>query len=749
MSEILDNIRSEIDKAVQQRKKYKDLVNGKVKILNDLKAQIQECVQKVSASSFENKDIYKGKLISAEESIDQILKDSAPLINRFNRDTINLGVAGATQAGKSTFLEVVSGVKLPRAKGERSGDSTTAAKSIIINSSDKKAIVYFRNKQEFVELVKAYLPENYKSRVSDIDDFRQMNLQAIYDECTKSTERYEISKLQDAQESLPYLIDYIREENKKEISLDALADYVTYFQCQDAQHRFWPVVKVVKIYCPFTALGCDQIKLTLVDLPGMGECPRVDDDMVEGLNNEVDTVLLLFLTSAIQPDRDFNTFDAIKNAQKYVKDKTKFLSFFINIDESKKENLEGQINSIKIRIKKNFTHNGEEYKQYETAVIKEDKSFNHVKVHQDVVDVLTKLVGDIDALDSDTYNGWISQLDVTDLKKQVNEIANQIKDDLPYSTDDEKEFRDKSVEMEEDKLPQFNTLEEEYEVPMIINDVRKTINTEVKKIYDRIETYPLNNPNWDADFSKQREKVKGTDILTKELGRLWTYIRREYSAIENIADDMLTNLKNDIIDNFNKIVGGENGLITQRGDDGIIEILDKISAKGVSMPFFTLAFESLLNERICFNQIVYSYIVESKLAKSISNDSRVGGLISDDSFKALEGESKEDERKHFKDKLIQVVLGVNGEMLSLICDKTPFAIASFLSAKMTYFNDCLNRTTFDAKARLDCFYNFCKAFRLELWPERFGSSSEAVVARELTKSLNEISKLIDQLNKLQ
>ena len=95
MSAILDNIRSEIDKAVQQRKKYKDLVNGKVKILNDLKAQIQECVQKVSASSFENKDIYKGKLISAEESIDQILKDSAPLINRFNRDTINLGVAGA------------------------------------------------------------------------------------------------------------------------------------------------------------------------------------------------------------------------------------------------------------------------------------------------------------------------------------------------------------------------------------------------------------------------------------------------------------------------------------------------------------------------------------------------------------------------------------------------------------------------------------------------------------------------------
>ncbi|MBR4324266.1 MAG: hypothetical protein IKP73_01920 [Bacteroidales bacterium] len=238
MSAILDNIRSEIDKAVQQRKKYKDLVNGKVKILNDLKAQIQECVQKVSASSFENKDIYKGKLISAEESIDQILKDSAPLINRFNRDTINLGVAGATQAGKSTLLEAISGVQLPRAKGKHAGDSTTAAKSIIINSSEKRALVYFRNKQQFIELVKAYLPEQYKNSVSDIADFEKLNLDSIYKNSSDSTERYEISKLQEAQKSLPYLKEHIKDNYQKEIDLADLADYVTYFQGKDDNIHF-------------------------------------------------------------------------------------------------------------------------------------------------------------------------------------------------------------------------------------------------------------------------------------------------------------------------------------------------------------------------------------------------------------------------------------------------------------------------------------------------------------------------------
>ncbi len=478
----------------------------------------------------------------------------------------------------------------------------------------------------------------------------------------------------------------------------------------------------------------------------MGECPRVDIDMVNGLNNEVDTVLLLFKTNAVQPDRDFKTFDAIKGAQKFVKDKTKFLSFFINKVEGD-VNLEGQINSIKKRIEQNFTHNDEEYREYETAVLSNDGSFNNAKVHQDVVDVLTKLVGDIDSLDSDTYNGWISQLDVTELKKQVNEIANQIKDDLPYSADDDKEFDNKKNAMIK-SLAKFNSLEDDYKVALKLSEVRKVVNAEVQKIYERIEAAPLDNPNWDVDFADERENVKGVPSPTNELIRLWTFIRREYRAVENVAEKLFSKLKSDILTKFNELVGKKD-FVSQGGDDGVRELLTKIADKEVAMPFFTTALESLLSEKISFNQIVYPFVEESKLAKSISNDTANGGLISDDSFKSPDGTPREEERKHYKNKLIQIVLGVNGEMLSLICDKTPFVIASFLFAKMEYFNDCLNRSSFDDNVKGACFKDFCKAFRLELWPERFGSSSEAVVVRELTRSLNEISKLIDQLNKLQ
>lgn len=764
MAEILDKIQQEIDKAVKKRERYKNLVNGKVDLLNKLRTQVQECIQKVSSSSFENKGIYKSKLISAEESIDQILNDSAPLINRFNRDTINLGVAGATQAGKSTLLEAISGVQLPRAKGKHAGDSTTAAKSVIINSSEKRAIVHFRNKQQFIELVKAYLPEQYKNDVSDIADFENLNLDRIYENSSDSTERYEISKLQEAQKSLPYLKEHIKDNHQKEIDLADLADYVTYFQGKDDNIHFWPVVKVVKIYCPFTELGNNQIKLTLVDLPGMGECPRVDIDMVNGLNNEVDTVLLLFKTNAVQPDRDFKTFDAIKGAQKFVKDKTKFLSFFINKVEGD-INLAGQINSIKKRIEQNFTHNDEEYRDYETAVLNNDGSFNNAKVHQDVVDVLTKLVGDIDSLDSDTYNGWISQLDVTDLKKQVNEIANQIKDDLPFTADDDDLIDGKKNAMIK-ALAKFDELTQLYDCFQVETDgnedptkrkvigykpsekqkeISKIVNQEVRNIYESIDNDPLHNPNWDTDAIDLFTVSLGAEgNLREELSRLWTYIRNEYRDIEKIAEKFLTQLKNDIINKFNHLVGGEADLIIKQGDDGILELLDKIEDKELSMPFVKNAFESLLTEKISFNQIAYPSIEEEKLPKAIVGRDKVKELLLDNT----EAMSKEEICEYYKKKLTDLVRSVNYDMSKLICDKSPFAISAFLHAKASFFDDCLNRTSFDDDEKGSCFKHFCKAFRIELWPKDFGNSSETVVVREITYSLNEIKKIIEQLNKL-
>jgi len=424
---ILDQIQQEIDKAVHKREYYKKLVNGKVDLLNKLKNQIQECYQKISASSFENKAIYKEKLNQAKESIDQILKDSAPLINRFNRDTINLGVAGATQAGKSTFLETLSGVKLPRAKDddkEHGGDSTTAAKSIIINSKETKVTVYFRTKYEFVKNVQAYLPEKDRARVSDIVDFERLPLDEIMSATTDANERTEISRLTEAQQAFVYNKEMLG-ASPKEISVQDIPDYVTYYQGKDNRHRFWSVVKLVEIRCPFVALGNNDIKLTLVDLPGMGESPRVDKQMVDELENEVDTVLLFFKSNAVTQEADNRAFDKIKDAQKFIVDKTKFLSFLINV-RTDDTNPEGHIRTILNRINNIFQRSADEkYKVYQTTVFDKDK------VHQDVVNVLSKLVGDIDSLDSDTIDGWLKTINFDEIIDLINSAYSDFSKSIP------------------------------------------------------------------------------------------------------------------------------------------------------------------------------------------------------------------------------------------------------------------------------------------------------------------------------
>ena len=528
-------------------------------------------------------------------------------------------------------------------------------------------------------------------------------------------------------------------------NLDDLADYVTFFQCKDEQHRYWPVVKLVEIRCPFVQLGNPDIKLTLVDLPGMGQSKRIDEQMVSGLENEVDTVLLLFKISAPQPARDSLTFDAIKGAQKFLKDKTKFLSFYINVVEND-EDKEGHIHSTEVRIKDNFTRSNEKYATYKTPVMLDKEGFNSEKVHQDIVDVLTKLVGDIDSLDSDTYNGWLGTLDVDGLKKQLSEIANQLKQDVPLSQADDIVLQTKRNAMIE-KLADFNDLEDDYNYKLDgtdgtkgkekLKEIRSKINGGLKRIANSIDANPLNNDNWDQDFIKGKKIAKGTDGVQTELMRLWTYIRHEYLAIENVANECFVELKNDVIDKFNELVGKED-FITERGDDGIKKLLDKISDEEEELPFFTDAFKSLLNEKISFNQNAYQLVVDSGLAKSISSNKDRGGRLALDDFN---GKSLEESKKLYTD----IVHSVNNEMMALLADKTPETIAAFLYGKLEYFNDCLNRTSFSKNEKDIYFYKFCKAFCLELWPDVFGQTGQMAIARRLTETINEIKAQIEKL----
>ena len=758
---VLATIRQEIDNAVKKRERYKNLVNGKKELLNSLKEKINDCIRKVSATSFENKSLYVDKLRATVEKIDKILEDAAPLINRFNRDTINLGVAGATQVGKSTFLETLSGVKLPRAKEddkEHGGDSTTAAKSIIINSPETKVTVNFRTKEEFVKNVQAYLPEKDKGKVSDVADFERLPLDEIMSATEKANERTELKRLIEAQDAFEHIRGFLG-HNPIEIDVEDIVDYVTYYQNKDVKHRFWPVVKLVEIRCPFIALGDSDIKLTLVDLPGMGESPRVRQQMVDELENEVDTVLLFFRSDAAMNSEEHNdTFERIKGAQKFVTYKTKFLSFLINV-RKEDTNPEGHIKTIMTRIHDIFQHNTNEiYQVYKTVVFDTDK------VHQDVVSVLSKLVDDIEDLDSDTIDGWLKSINFDEISDLLNSAYASLTKSIPC-TKSEIALLNKKAETITDEIEvNFGKLQDSYNYKIVddkngemtkakdnYKKVKSRIKEKVFEINRYISDYPLGYEKtedleaWDKKALKKTNGNHQDEFREDQINRLRTYIRRKYNEIQFVATELYDELIDEIIQNFNLSLGADEPFIKQKGRNGINELLSTLSTtlEDYDNSFIKIAFESLTDEKVSLNQIAFKYIFDTNYALIMSTKEQIGGL-SKDYFSPIEGLSDDEVAKNIKNGLITMVRDVNGKIAEAIGNNCTEPIMSFLYSKIEYFVDSLVRTQLNIDL-VNNYADFVSPFRMQLWPDTFGSSNEAKIAREIT---NELREIINNLNNI-
>ncbi len=761
MSDVLNNIRQEIEKAVKKRERYKALVNGKVDVLKSLREKINDCIRKVSATSFENKSLYADKLRVTVEKIDQILKDAAPLINRFNRDTINLGVAGATQVGKSTFLETLSGVELPRAKEddkEHGGDSTTAAKSIIINSPETKVTVFFRTKEEFVKNIQAYLPEKDKGKVSDVVDFERLPLDDIMSATEKANERTELKRLIEAQDAFEHIRGLLG-HSPIEIEVQDIVDYVTYYQNKDVKHRFWPVVKLVEIRCPFVALGDSNIKLTLVDLPGMGESPRVSQQMVDELENEVDTVLLFFRSDAAMNAEEHNgTFERIKGAQKFVADKTKFLSFLINV-RKEDTNPEGHIKTIMTRIKDIFQHSADEnYKVYKTVVFDKDK------VHQDVVSVLSKLVDDIEELDSDTIDGWLKSINFDEIADLINSACANFANSIPCTKSEINLLNTKAGNIIKKIEVNFAKLQDSYNYKIVgrdgemtsakenYNKVKSRIKEKVFEINRYISEHPLGYEKaedleaWDNEAVESAKGNHQAKFKENEINRLRTYIRRKYNEIQFVATELYEEVIDEIIENFNLSLEAAEPLIRQKGRNGVNELLSTLRSilEYYDNSFIKTAFESLTDEKISLHQIAFKYIFDTNYALIMNTKEQKGGLSQEYFSSIKDGSPDEEVAKSIKNGLITIVRDVNGKIAESIGNNCTEPIMAFLYSKIEYFVDSIVRTQLDI-ALVNNYADFVQPFRMQLWPDTFGRSNEAIIAREITDELRTITNIINNI----
>lgn len=127
----LEQIKQKIDSILEKRKESRAKLAVTVEKICELEIATKKAIDDLAKLDHEKRDYYLSELNKVLGQIRAIKETSAPLQKRFNRDTVNLGVAGATQAGKSTLLQAISGLSENELPTAQDGDPTTAARSIL------------------------------------------------------------------------------------------------------------------------------------------------------------------------------------------------------------------------------------------------------------------------------------------------------------------------------------------------------------------------------------------------------------------------------------------------------------------------------------------------------------------------------------------------------------------------------------------------------------------------------------------
>ena len=255
---------------------------------------------------------------------DRVLTRMQEVINRFERDSLNIATVGRARQGKSTFLQAVSNLGNDIIPAFDAGDCTGAV-SIIHNDPTMEAgqvrvDLTFRTKEEMLDIVKGYInnispeylqnnPLEYDHILSDLamtmnswDAEAQIQLDhltRIVNEFNGTSDSKSVSIRDLCGRSGMSLSDpneirkYVAQNNGKAVVDPLRENYYSYLAVSRAE-----------IYCRFSD---DVGKLVLVDTIGLGDTQLgIETSMLETVDKQCDAAIVVTkpITGVTQPDID-------------------------------------------------------------------------------------------------------------------------------------------------------------------------------------------------------------------------------------------------------------------------------------------------------------------------------------------------------------------------------------------------------------------------------------------------------------
>lgn len=266
---------------------------------------------------------------------------------RLTRDFVTISVMGPVSAGKSVFLQALTG--LDNNVIPVSADTCTATRSFFKNSNAKSAMVYFHNETEIIKIIMKHivllnehlknkgittvtilnesdaLGINLPSLISKITQYGYLN-DSLYDNATIAINQNtsDCSSI-DYYKTLKHYIDnysnyslYVAHDPKPFVESDIMSGQLKAFLAYDADVTYANAVEHVEINWPLHAANGENLgDIHLIDTMGIGEAKLgVSEFLTSTLRDETDIALAL---CAVKPSASLVQDPNTKMFQKTLK----------------------------------------------------------------------------------------------------------------------------------------------------------------------------------------------------------------------------------------------------------------------------------------------------------------------------------------------------------------------------------------------------------------------------------------------
>lgn len=568
----MGNIKETIAKIILSRKKKLPDVQAKIKQLENLDSEVFSLerildefgtVENIPDALKEQAKAFK--LRSLRSLIAESVGSLKLVEKRFDRSTINIGVAGKAGAGKSTLLQTLAGLSEEQIPTGR-GLPVTAVRSRIFHSGQRRAIVRFHTEHSFCdEVLKPFYKniglDSFPESISAFADWNFPTTEELNPKETDARKTTLLDRLIRMQKALPsYRQDLGRGEAVFQLSeLKPLVSYPSEKE-EDLPNcsRRYLGVKDVRIECPFPESQVES--LGVFDLPGMGEIVPADTMRhAMTFQTEVDLVLLV-----VRPVGDRNYWDTwnsetlalIDEARKPITRRGDFGVIVLNQGGANPDDVNTLLGDIKRRVNENV-----DSKHYSILVgdVKDHESLKN-NVTQPV---LQHLVAHLGKMDSDYLVSSANAIQsfMQECEGEIEALKNAIRKFAPQIQANAVQIRKDAVKIHEKLAVEFGKLVNEYH-DIVDSDPEEKFEKAVNAAYEKVETwikdgFGRGKEEWLQHSFEAMARTKASAPFTaEEFNRIRVFVSQSYWDLDLFLSDQVSDLWKKVAEAIQSHTGG-------------------------------------------------------------------------------------------------------------------------------------------------------------------------------------------------